>query len=76
MNYLENLKTFVISVDRGQLNQAAEQLHIAKSAVSRRLAELEAHLGVQLFHRTTRSLSLTEEGQQFYHRCRVILDDV
>lgn len=76
MNYLENLRTFVTVVELGTLTQAAGQLYIAKSAVSRRLAELEGHLGVQLFHRTTRSMALTAEGQQFYHRSRAILDDV
>lgn len=76
MNYLENLKTFVTVVDIGTITQAAEQLYIAKSAVSRRLAELEEHLGVQLFHRTTRSMTLTAEGQAFYERSRVILDEL
>jgi DNA-binding transcriptional LysR family regulator len=76
LNYLENLKTFVTVVDVGTLTHAADQLYIAKSAVSRRLAELEEHLGVQLFHRTTRSMNLTAEGQAFYERSRVILDEV
>ena len=76
MNYLENLRTFVTVVDVGTITQAAEQLYIAKSAVSRRLAELETHLGVQLFHRTTRSMALTVEGHTFYERSRAILDEV
>ncbi|MBK8454884.1 MAG: LysR family transcriptional regulator [Thiofilum sp.] len=76
MNYLENLRTFVAVVDLGTLTQAADQLYIAKSAVSRRMAELEEHLGVQLFHRTTRAMTLTPEGQQFYERSRGILDAV
>ncbi|WP_020559619.1 LysR family transcriptional regulator [Thiofilum flexile] len=76
MNYLENLRTFVTVVDIGTITQAAEQLYIAKSAVSRRLAELEAHLGVQLFHRTTRNMTLTAEGQAFYERGCTILNEV
>lgn len=51
MNYLENLRTFVAVVELGTITRAAGQLYIAKSAVSRRLTELETHLGVQLFRR-------------------------
>jgi len=58
------------------MTSAAERLGVAKSAVSRRLSELEEHLGVELFHRTTRKLVLTESGQGFYTRCIQILDDL
>lgn len=58
------------------MSEAAAQMGVVKSAVSRRLKELEAHLGVALFHRTTRKMSLTETGQSFYQRAIRILEDV
>lgn len=51
-------------------------MSLAPSAVSRRLKELEARLGVQLVTRTTRRMSLTDEGQHFYRRCQQILADL
>lgn len=76
MNRFENMETFIRVVETGGISAAADRLNVAKSAVSRRLKELEAHLGVELFHRTTRRLSLTETGRAFYHQCVRILDDV
>lgn len=76
MNHFENLRTFITVAEVGSITMAAEKLYIAKSAVSRRLSELENHLGVQLFHRSTRSISLTDEGKQFYERSRSILNDL
>ena len=58
------------------MTAAAARLGVAKSAVSRRLSELEEQLGVELFHRTTRKLVLTESGQEFYTRCIQILADL
>ena len=57
MNRLENMETFVRVVEAGSISAAAERLGVAKSAVSRRLKELETHLGVELFHRTTRRMN-------------------
>lgn len=76
MNRLENMETFIRVVDAGSISGAADRLEIAKSAVSRRLKELEQHLGVELFHRTTRKMNLTETGHTFYQRCLRILEDV
>lgn len=76
MDRLEEMRTFVKLVERGSITAAAEHLGIAKSAVSRRLADLEGRLAVQLFRRTTRSLSLTDTGRSFYERCLRILADV
>ncbi|EKD98538.1 MAG: hypothetical protein ACD_23C00381G0001 [uncultured bacterium] len=56
--------------------QAADALDMSKPAVSRHVAELEMRLGVRLLHRTTRKLSLTEEGRLFYGRCKTVLADV
>ncbi|HEB81453.1 MAG TPA: LysR family transcriptional regulator [Gammaproteobacteria bacterium] len=76
MNRLENMETFVRVVEAGSISAAAERLGVAKSAVSRRLKELETHLGVELFHRTTRRMNLTDTGRSFYQQCLRLLDDV
>ena len=70
------MKTFVRVVDAGGISAAAEGLGVAKSAVSRRLAELESRLGVQLLVRTTRRVNVTDAGRAFYERCVGILADV
>ena len=76
MDRLEAMITFVRVVDDGSISGAAEHLNIAKSAVSRRLRDLEAHLGVELLRRTTRRLTLTDTGRAYYERCVGILADV
>jgi DNA-binding transcriptional LysR family regulator len=76
MDRFADLQTFVHIVAAGSISGAAEHMDMAKSAVSRRLAELEERLGVQLVRRTTRSLSLTESGRGFYERCLRILADL
>jgi DNA-binding transcriptional LysR family regulator len=76
MDRFENMDTFVRVVEAGSISGAADRLGTAKSVVSRRLKELEEHLGVQLFHRTTRRLNLTDSGRAFYHQCVRILEDV
>ena len=76
MNRFENMGTFIRVVEVGSISGAADRLGVAKSAVSRRLKELEAHLGAELFHRTTRSMNLTDSGRAFYHQSVRILDDV
>lgn len=76
MGQLENMDTFVRIIDSGSISQAAEQLGVVKSAISRRLADLEIRLGVQLLNRTTRKSSLTVAGKQYYERSVRILADV
>ena len=76
MNRLENMDTFVRIVEAGGISAAAERIGAAASVVSRRLKELEQHLGTELFHRTTRRLNLTEAGETWYRHCLRILDDV
>ncbi|GAB4196492.1 MAG: LysR family transcriptional regulator [Wenzhouxiangellaceae bacterium] len=70
------MRTFVQVVDSGSLTQAADTLNLAKSVVSRRLNELERWLDVQLIIRTTRSLSLTPNGQAYYEQCQRLLGDL
>ncbi|MBT8120187.1 MAG: LysR family transcriptional regulator [Gammaproteobacteria bacterium] len=76
MDRFENMRTFIRVVEAGSISGAADRLGVAKSAVSRRLKELEAHLGVELFHRTTRRMNLTDTGRAFYHQSVRILEDV
>ena len=76
MDRFENMRTFVRVVEAGSISGAADRLGVAKSAVSRRLKELEEHLGVELFHRTTRKMNLTDTGRAFYHQSVRILEDV
>ncbi|GJM04172.1 MAG: LysR family transcriptional regulator [marine bacterium B5-7] len=76
MGQLEDMRLFVRIVDAGSISRTAEQLGLAKSAVSRRLADLETRLGVKLLNRTTRKSSLTEAGQSYYERTIKIIDDV
>src|SRR6218665_2052207 len=64
-NELRAISTFVKAAELGSLRQAAISQGITPQAASQALTQLEAHLGLRLFHRTTRSLSLTEEGQAF-----------
>lgn len=57
---------FVAVVENGGFSAAARTLGISKSAISKRINQLEAHLGVRLLHRTTRKLSLTEAGERYF----------
>lgn len=65
INELRAIATFAKAAELGSLRQAASAQGVTPQAASLALAQLEAHLGVRLFHRTTRSLSLTEEGRRF-----------
>ncbi|PLA74571.1 LysR family transcriptional regulator [Hydrogenovibrio sp. SC-1] len=76
MGQLEDMQVFVRVVEAGGIGKAAEQLHLAKSAVSRRLADLESRLSTQLINRTTRQSSLTEAGQLYYQQSLDVLDRV
>lgn len=61
-------------VDKGSFTAAAQELGMTKAMVSRRIAELERRLGVRLLYRSTRQLTLTEEGEQYYQRCSKAVD--
>lgn len=66
-------RVFVAVVQAGSLSGAAPRLGVTRSAVSRRLSQLETHLGVRLLHRTSRALSLSEAGQRYYeHACAAV----
>ncbi|WP_119678949.1 LysR family transcriptional regulator [Indioceanicola profundi] len=76
MERLEDLRLFTLVAEARSFTRAAEKLNLSKSAASRRIAELEEQLGARLFHRTTRSISLTQVGQGFYQRISQILADL
>ena len=69
MEDLNDMFYFAEVVDRGGFAAAARALGLPKSRLSRRIAELEARLGVRLLHRTTRKLSLTEAGERCHRHC-------
>lgn len=76
MDKFLEMKTFAAVVEGGSFVKAADALDMSKPAVSRYVAELEQRLGVRLLQRTTRKLSLTEEGRLFYGRCKTLLADM
>ena len=76
MDRFQALSTYARVVESGSFVRAAERLGLSVSAVSRQVAELEAHLGVRLLNRTTRRLSLTASGQAFHERCVQLLADL
>lgn len=76
MNALQDMQLFVATVEAGSFTAAAERLGLSKQFVSRRLAGLEARLGVRLLIRTTRRLSVTELGREYHVRACGILDAV
>ncbi|MHC5351101.1 LysR family transcriptional regulator [Pseudomonas sp. A46] len=76
MNLFEDMRVFVVVVEAGGFSAAAQRLNIAKSVVSRRMGGLERHLECRLFNRTTRRLSLTETGLDYFERAQRILGDL
>jgi DNA-binding transcriptional LysR family regulator len=70
------MQTFNAVVDAGSFVKAAEALNMSKAAVSRYVVDMETRLGVRLLHRTTRRLSLTDEGQVFYGRSKELLAEL
>jgi DNA-binding transcriptional LysR family regulator len=76
MDQLKAMKVFVRVVDAGGFAKAARALDMAPPVVTRMVAELESHLGARLLNRTTRSISLTEIGEQYLDKARGILADI
>ncbi|MFP5987308.1 LysR family transcriptional regulator [Enterobacter hormaechei] len=73
---MKDIPVFVASVEAGSFAQAAVRLHLSRSAVGKSIARLEERLGVRLFHRTTRSQRLTDNGALFYERCLRALEEI
>ena len=70
---LKGIDVFACVVDAGSFTAAGERLNLTNSAVGKAVGRLEARLGVRLFERTTRRLSLTDAGQAFYRTCQQVL---
>ncbi|OJU52525.1 MAG: LysR family transcriptional regulator [Mesorhizobium sp. 61-13] len=76
MAYLDNISVFVRVVELGNLSAAGRDMRISPAVASNRIKELEKHLGVRLFNRTTRQLMPTEHGTVFYNGAKQVLDAI
>ncbi len=76
MDRFNAMKVFTRVVESGSFVKAGESLQLATPQVSRTVQALETHLGARLLNRTTRSISLTEDGEAYYERCIRVLADV
>ncbi len=76
MSYLDNIRTFVRVYELGSMSAAGRDLRISPAVTSARISQLEDHLGVRLFQRTTRNLSATEQGEAFYTGACSVLEAV
>ncbi len=70
----QGIAEFVAVVETGSFTAAAQRLHISNAQVSRQVSQLEQRLGVQLLHRTTRRVRVSEPGQRYYQQCRQLID--
>src|ERR1700733_8910977 len=75
MDLINGLRTFIRVVETGSFSAVAREENSSQSAVTRQVAQLEEHFGVRLFHRSTRKLSLTDEGQDLVTRARHLLEE-
>src|SRR6266850_4313039 len=73
---IDAMKVFVAALNEGSLAGAGRKLGKSPAAVSRAIAFLEAHVGTELLHRTTRSIKLSEDGERYAVACRRILTDL
>ncbi|MGH7006308.1 MAG: LysR family transcriptional regulator, partial [Alphaproteobacteria bacterium] len=76
MSYLDNLRVFVRVVELGNLSAAGRDQRASPAVASNRIKELERHLGVRLFNRTTRKLTPTEHGRVFYEGAVKIIEAI
>lgn len=76
MSYLDNIRTFVRVYELGSMSAAGRDMRISPAVTSSRISQLETHLGVRLFQRTTRNLTPTEQGKSFYRGATEILEAV
>ena len=76
MAYLDNIAVFVRVVELGNLSAAGRDMRISPAVASNRIKELEKHLGVRLFNRTTRQLMPTEQGTVFYSGAKHVLEAI
>ncbi|WP_374829289.1 LysR family transcriptional regulator [Paenochrobactrum pullorum] len=76
MSYIKNLRVFIRVVELGNLSAAGRDQRASPAVASNRIKELEKHLGVRLFNRTTRKLTPTEHGRVFYQGAVKIIEAV
>ena len=76
MSYVNNLRMFVRVYELGSMSAAARDQRTSPAVASARISELEKHLGVRLFNRTTRTLQATENGRLFYDGARKVLEAI
>jgi DNA-binding transcriptional LysR family regulator len=76
MSYVNNVRMFVRVFELGSMSAAARDQRVSPAVASSRISELEKHLGVRLFNRTTRSLQPTEHGRTFYNGAMKVLDAI
>ncbi|QLL63749.1 LysR family transcriptional regulator [Sinorhizobium mexicanum] len=76
MDRIDAMKVFVCALDEGSLAAAGRKLNRSPAAVTRAISFLEAHVGVQLLHRTTRTIRLSEAGERYASACRRVLTDL
>src|SRR5437879_13489324 len=76
MDSLGSLNGFVVAAETRSFRVAGRQLGVSSSAIGKSVARMEERLGVRLFHRSTRSITLTAEGALFLERCRRIFSEI
>ncbi|MDO5638985.1 MAG: LysR family transcriptional regulator [Neisseria sp.] len=76
INNIGDVSAFIAAAKSGSFTAAAKQLGLTRSTIGKRIARLEARLNVRLLQRTTRSLSLTDEGGIFFERCVAVLEEL
>ena len=76
MDRIDAMKVFVTALDEGSLAGAGRKLGRSAAAVSRAIAFLEARVGAELLHRTTRSIKMSEAGEQYAVACRRVLTEL
>jgi LysR family transcriptional regulator, regulator for bpeEF and oprC len=76
MDQLSCMRTFSRVAELNSFTKAADALELSRAVVSTQIAELERHLGVRLFHRTTRRVTLTADGSEYFERARRILAEI
>jgi DNA-binding transcriptional LysR family regulator len=76
MNRIEAMQVFARVAELASFTKAADSLGLPKASASTAVQQLEAQLGTQLLHRTTRRVQLTQDGQRYYERCKDVLADL
>ncbi|WP_076412953.1 LysR family transcriptional regulator [Shewanella sp. UCD-KL12] len=71
---LKSMVVFAQVIEQGSLSAAAKRIGLSRAVVSYHIKKLEAHLGIKLLNRSTRTISLTEAGREYYQHCRVIAE--